>query len=407
MRFASAWKQLLDPQGFYAPFGLTTTEQRAAGFKVAYSGHECQWNGPSWPYATSVTLVGLANLLNGPPQSGIGPDAYFKVLRDYALSHRLHTPDGVVVPWIDENLNPFTGDWIARTLLQQRDATIPERGKDYNHSTFCDLVISGLVGLRARTDDILEVNPLAPAGWEYFCLDHVRYHDRWLTIVWDKTGMRYGKGKGLQVFADGQRVAAADSLQRVRGKLPEPSVSPAAAAAVAGWKKFEDNPVIGGQNGTCFDVAVLPQAAGYRMWLSWRPKQSLAIVDSKDGLRWSDPPKLVFGPRKETGWEDDINRPTVLQRADGYHLWYTGQARGHSWIGYATSPDGVNWRTEKRPAGPLARAPWEKVAVMCPHVIWDESTGLFRMWYPGGEQNEPNAIGYATSPRRTEMDEAP
>ena len=34
---------------------------------------------------------------------------------------------------------------------------------------------------------------------------------------------------------------------------------------------------------------------------------------------------------------------------------------------------------------------------MCPHVLWDESTKLFRMWYSGGEQNEPNAIGYATS----------
>ena len=35
---------------------------------------------------------------------------------------------------------------------------------------------------------------------------------------------------------------------------------------------------------------------------------------------------------------------------------------------------------------------------MCPHVLWDAQTRLFRMWYSGGEQNEPNAIGYATSP---------
>jgi hypothetical protein len=42
--------------------------------------------------------------------------------------------------------------------------------------------------------------------------------------------------------------------------------------------------------------------------------------------------------------------------------------------------------------------PWEKVAVMCPHVIWDDNQRLFRMWYSGGEQYEPDAIGYATSP---------
>jgi predicted GH43/DUF377 family glycosyl hydrolase len=41
---------------------------------------------------------------------------------------------------------------------------------------------------------------------------------------------------------------------------------------------------------------------------------------------------------------------------------------------------------------------WEKVAVMCPHVNWDERAKLFRMWYSGGEQYEPDAIGYATSP---------
>jgi hypothetical protein len=34
-----------------------------------------------------------------------------------------------------------------------------EREKDYNHSTLCDLVISGLIGLRPRADNIIEVNP--------------------------------------------------------------------------------------------------------------------------------------------------------------------------------------------------------------------------------------------------------
>ena len=219
-RFAVAWKQLMDPKGFFAPFGPTTAEQRHPGFRVAYAGHECQWNGPSWPYSTTVTLTALANLLNGPEQNVVSRGDYLTVLRNYALSHRLQRPDGKVVPWIDENLDPFTGDWIARTLLMQRGNVIPERGKDYNHSTFCDLVISGLVGLRAHSDDTVEVNPLAPELWDYFCLDPVRYHERWLTILWDKTGTRYGRGKGLRVFADGKQIAAAASLQRVTADLP-------------------------------------------------------------------------------------------------------------------------------------------------------------------------------------------
>jgi hypothetical protein len=219
-RFAVAWKQLPDPRGFFAPFGPTTTEQRCPGFQVAYAGHECQWNGPSWPYSSSVTLTALANLLNGPDQDVIGREEYFTVLRNYALSHRLRRDDGTVVPWIDENLNPFTGDWIARTLLRQRGEAIRERGKDYNHSTFCDLVISGLVGLRARPDDVVEVNPLAPADWEFFCLDHVRYHGRWLTILWDRTGTHYGQGQGLRILVDGKEVGAADQLRRLISPLP-------------------------------------------------------------------------------------------------------------------------------------------------------------------------------------------
>ena len=99
-------------------------------------------------------------------------------------------------------------NWTARTLLRQRGSVIPERGKDYNHSTFCDLVISGLVGLRPRADNTVEVNPLVPDSWEFFCLDQVRYHGRRLTILWDKTGDRYHLGTGLRILADGKEIAA-------------------------------------------------------------------------------------------------------------------------------------------------------------------------------------------------------
>ena len=220
-QYAVAWKQLTDPKGFYAPFGPTTAEQRHPKFQISYEGHECQWNGPSWPFATSVTLVGLANLLNSGEQSIITPKDYVNLLQIYAKSQRLQLKDGQVVPWIDENLNPINGDWIARTLLLQRNAKPLERGKDYNHSTFCDLIISGLVGLRPRADNTIEVHPLAPADWDYFCLDQVRYHGHWMTILWDKTGQHYGKGQGLRVLADGKEIAATNSLARVTAPLPD------------------------------------------------------------------------------------------------------------------------------------------------------------------------------------------
>jgi predicted GH43/DUF377 family glycosyl hydrolase len=80
-----------------------------------------------------------------------------------------------------------------------------------------------------------------------------------------------------------------------------------------------------------------------------------------------------------------------------YHIWYTGQANGHSRIGYATSKDGKTWKRMSKEPVIMPDEPWEKVAVMCPSVIWDGKEKLYKMWYSGGEQYEPDAIGYATS----------
>ncbi|RFC51852.1 MAG: hypothetical protein DVB22_001195 [Verrucomicrobia bacterium] len=237
---SGAWRQLTDPQGFRAPFGPTTTEQRHAGFRVAYEGHECQWNGPSWPFATAQTLTAMANLLHDYRQEVVSRKDYWEVLQGYVRSHRFRqlpperregeSTDGAGGlervesgrPWIDENLNPYTGDWMARTLLKQRRQAPDERGKDYNHSTFCDLVISGLLGLRPRADEVVEVSPLLPEGeWDWFCLDHVPYHGRVLTVIWDRDGTHYGRGVGMQVLVDGVKIGGAERLGTVRGKLPE------------------------------------------------------------------------------------------------------------------------------------------------------------------------------------------
>jgi predicted GH43/DUF377 family glycosyl hydrolase len=163
-----------------------------------------------------------------------------------------------------------------------------------------------------------------------------------------------------------------------------------------GWVKNPSNPVLGGKYGTCFDVCLLYEHGVYRMWLSWRPKQSVALSESSDGVHWT-PPEIVLPPCRETGWEDDINRPSVVRRHDGYHLWYTGQAHGKSNIGYATSSDGRTWMRKSTQPVLSATATWEDVAVMCPDVMWDTEAAVWKMWYSGGQQYEPNAIGYATS----------
>ena len=203
-RYEIAWKQLMDPKGFYAPYGPATAEQRHPEFAIARTIDDCQWNGPSWPFATSITLRALANVLDHYTQSATTARDYFETFQIYTRSQHLKLPDGRVVPFVDENLEPFTGIWLARDLKIEKK-TYYGRGDHYNHSSFADLVITGLIGLRPRADDRIEVHPLAP--WDWFCLDGVPYHGHILTILWDKTGTHFGKGPGLRIRSDDGELA--------------------------------------------------------------------------------------------------------------------------------------------------------------------------------------------------------
>jgi hypothetical protein len=227
-KYSGAWKFLMDPRHFYAPFGPTTADQADSGFNISYDGHECQWNGPSWPFATSVTLTALANFLNHNSNSSyISKSDYFNLLENYSRS-QTRTEDGKVLPWIDENLNPFTGDWISRTRLSHwenghwsSEKGGVERGKDYNHSSFCDLIISGLAGLRPERGNYFTVNPLIPEGkWEYFCLDNLLYHGHVISIVYDKYGDHYHYGRGLSVYVDGKKSASSPQIKKMLIHLP-------------------------------------------------------------------------------------------------------------------------------------------------------------------------------------------
>ncbi|HEY3394797.1 MAG TPA: glycosyl hydrolase family 65 protein [Lacipirellulaceae bacterium] len=206
-----AWRQLTGPAGFWAPRGLTTAERRHPDFRTHGTG-TCEWDGAVWPFATSQTLTGLANVLRGPPQEYVDRSDFLEALRTYARSHQKDAHS-----YIGEYHDEITGEWLI---------TGPKaaRSRDYNHSTFCDLVIGGLIGIVPRADDIVQVDPLLPANeWEWFCLDGVYYHGRVLTIVWDRTGSRYGRGAGFAIWSDGEELARADVLRTLSARLPEPT----------------------------------------------------------------------------------------------------------------------------------------------------------------------------------------
>ena len=197
-KYDEAWKQVTDEKGFSAPYGLTTAERRHPLFRSHGVG-TCEWDGAIWPFATSQTLTAMANYINNYPAPVVNDSVFFRQMELYVESqhHRGR-------PYIGEYLDETNGAW----LMGDR-----ERSRYYNHSTFNDLMITGIAGLRPQADGNIVVNPLVPKDkWNYFCLDNVNYHGHVITIIYDKDGQRYHQGKGLMLLVDGKKVAQRLSL---------------------------------------------------------------------------------------------------------------------------------------------------------------------------------------------------
>ena len=206
-KYAKAWNQLTDTTGFTAPWGLTTAERRHPLFRTHGSGHGCEWDGAIWPFATTQTLKALSNLLNNyQSHAGVSAEVFYKEFHKYALSHVMNGKT-----YIGEYQDEKTGEWLKGDN---------PRSRFYNHSGFADLVINDLVGLKPAEGNTVEVRPLIPGtAWDWFCLDNVLYHGRRLTILWDKDGSKYGKGKGLRIYADGVEIGHSKQLRPLKTKL--------------------------------------------------------------------------------------------------------------------------------------------------------------------------------------------
>ncbi len=206
---AVAMAQLLDPQGFAANYGPTTVERRSPWYYHQATQGCCRWTGPSWPYETSQVLTGVANLLiDYPAQSVITNNDYVNLLRKYAATQYRNG-----VPYVAEAHDADGNFWLYDGH---------NHSEDYNHSTYNDNVISGLIGIRGQAGNTVVIKPLAPASWDYFALENTPYHGHNLTVLWDRTGGRYGQGAGLSVFVDGTKVASQGNLNAITVNVGNP-----------------------------------------------------------------------------------------------------------------------------------------------------------------------------------------
>jgi len=110
----------------------------------------------------------------------------------------------------------------------------------------------------------------------------------------------YGRGVGLRVYADGQEIVSAPRLERVTANLPQ---------TAGGWRKYEKNPIIGGQYGTVFDIAVLKERSKYRMWGSWRPKKASHSSKARTGFTGASLRSFLARTAKRLGRPTSTVRP--------------------------------------------------------------------------------------------------
>lgn len=140
----------------------------------------CMWNGPSWPYTTSIALDALALQSK---QYGHRYDGQFRrFFREYCWQHFRN--QSLHEPYLVEHYNAETGEMLSDEV-------------DYNHSYLIDLMIRHVVGLTPTPGGFV-VDPIN-LGLDAFDLDHVVLRGHALRI-------RYQRQTGYRVWVDGRTV---------------------------------------------------------------------------------------------------------------------------------------------------------------------------------------------------------
>ena len=197
-QFGKAWDFASSQRGFLSPFGITSLERINPHYMQPFI-HACLWNGPVWPYTFSMILSGMANLLNSYSHHSVTKDIYFDLLSRYAHCHFDNHSETVLA--VREDHHPENNHWIAQA-------------KNYNHSTFVDNVLNGLLGIRPEEDGTV-INPLVPDTWDYFCVTDVFVGHDSITLLWDKNGTKFGVGSGFFVYVNDKLVSRTQSIEKV------------------------------------------------------------------------------------------------------------------------------------------------------------------------------------------------
>lgn len=182
------------------------------------------------------------------------------------------------------------------------------------------------------------------------------------------------------------------------------------------WIKYGQNPVLTvtepWEGHVLESQTVLKMPDGYKMWYGGYNLQtdqaSIGLATSADGINWTKHAQNpIFKPGSPKTWESySVENPDVHYFEGIYHMWYKGWRKkdGISWIGHASSSDGVNW--ERDPLNPiLLTTPdgnaWDSFQLYRPRVLLDDGHPqgparlVHRMWFAGRTFSLDAQIGLA------------
>ncbi|MFN0207893.1 MAG: MGH1-like glycoside hydrolase domain-containing protein [Planctomycetota bacterium] len=218
--YEAAWKSIIDPAEMWGPWPVRSCSLKCAAYApgVFWPVGEnvatgCMWNGPTWPHANSIILTAMARTLREYPRCELNKKHLFELFNSFTKAQFKN--GDINNPWTGEYYHAETGEWLTAE-------------RDYNHSTYLDILIPDIIGLVPRNDNVLEIDPLMPStnegGWSYFILDGQYYRGHYITILWDEPDGKKQFGaaadEGLTVFVDKKKRAH----RRELGKLTLPLV---------------------------------------------------------------------------------------------------------------------------------------------------------------------------------------
>ena len=189
------------------------------------------------------------------------------------------------------------------------------------------------------------------------------------------------------------------------------------------WIKDTKNPVLDlGTSGSWDDFEMFPMA-GSAIYINnmfylyyagigmSQGRYAIGQAISTDGSTWT---KNSQNPIMEAGnWNDfdglGVLPGTVLFDGNLFEMWYSGcdDTYFRYRIGYAFSSDGINWTRDTANNPVIDYGPngyWDHQRAWYASVLYDENTGLLRMWYTGGEFYS-GRIGYAFDDTHVSIDE--